>query len=401
MTEKEYHEAIKKLKVERTYEEALQLAHNALIQYKDNDMLKNDYGWCLYYIYLKNEPINNHEIINFKKALKYIIKNIQPQNIYSPLKLALMKAIEYSKKVIEDKETLLSYYEMLGRENLSIEEKQIEREGKMVTLPTEKEKWYMNYSKALFEAERYENTLELCDRGLQDDLKFHNQNREWLIRRKGDCLVALGDIDQGINLIQSVRKYIDNWAVDASLAKAYGQKNDMREMYKYLARAAQSGGIDKTKVKLYRLYAEYLKENNPQMAYAHLQLVRNIYQQEGWNIKANLINDMQHFINIGTIEEENGKVLERKLKNFWADEMFTGENVLEGRIKSILSNGKAGFIEATDGKQYYFQFKDFRGAKQLIKEGMEVTFYIEISFDKAKQRESLRAIGIKFVERGD
>nr|WP_307990647.1 hypothetical protein [uncultured Niameybacter sp.] len=398
MLARDYHQKIKSLREESRYEEALELAKESLNQYKGMDMLKNDYGWCLYHLYLKKEPVSLQEIENFRKALTYIVKNIQTNNIYSPLKLSLMKGLEYSKKVIFDEETVLAYYEKLGNETLSEEERVIEVEGKTIKQPTEKEKWYMHYSKALYAASRYEECLSLCDRGLTEYENFHNQNKEWLIKRKADCMIALGEVATGMGILEEIKQQLNHWSVDSSLGECYQNQENWEQASKHFALAAYIGGIEKGKVSLYKKYAELLAISNPQMAYYHLMLIKRIREEEGWRIKQSLIEEINKFNQMG-FDLPEGKNLENKLKNFWYEQMFIGKEALTGTIQSILSKGNAGFICATSGEQYYFRFVDFAGPRKLIKQGETVTFYTEKSFDKTKQKESIKAVGIKLLRR--
>lgn len=400
MLAREYHEMIKKFRSIGEYHKALQVAHEALMENRENEMLKNDYGWCLYHIYLKKQPVNQEEVKNFKKALAYIIKNIKPQNKYSPLKLSLTKAIEYRSVIGVDEKTCLGYYEALGQEELSVEEKQMEIEGKLIELPTEKEKWYMKYSKALYQAQQYEKALSLCEEALQGNLNFHNKNKEWLTKRKADCFIGIGDTDLGIKLIEEVKKQLVHWSLDASLANAYLLQNKQEQAGKYFARAAQQGGVEKGKVKLYKQYVKYLKETNLEMACTHLQLIKNIYEEEKWSLKDSMLQEIEDMVKVIDIEDMDTKVLEKVLKNFWDQQVFVDQEVLVGHIKSILPNGKAGFIEASNGQRYYFSIKDFRGPRRLVEEGKKVIFYVEIGYDRVKQRESLNAVGIKLAERG-
>jgi len=59
---------------------------------------------------------------------------------------------------------------------------------------------------------------------------------------------------------------------------------------------------------------------------------------------------------------------------------------LVGKIKKILPDGKAGFIETEDNKSYYFKTKDFVSKKDKLTIGQKVNFYLEDSFDVKKNQ---------------
>jgi hypothetical protein len=73
---------------------------------------------------------------------------------------------------------------------------------------------------------------------------------------------------------------------------------------------------------------------------------------------------------------------------------------LHGRVKKILPHGRAGFIAGEKGTEYYFTVKSFKGAQHRLKEGLEVDFYIEKSFDPKKQKESEVAVNIREIMSG-
>jgi cold shock CspA family protein len=68
---------------------------------------------------------------------------------------------------------------------------------------------------------------------------------------------------------------------------------------------------------------------------------------------------------------------------------------LTGTIKTILPNGKAGFISSTDGKDYYFRLMNYNGDKKNLKVGIKVKFNIQDSFDKVKKKQSKEAANVR------
>ena len=67
---------------------------------------------------------------------------------------------------------------------------------------------------------------------------------------------------------------------------------------------------------------------------------------------------------------------------------------LEGQVKKILPSGRSGFIDATDGKSYFFAFADVRIGRKHLTEGSSVRFTLAKRMDRKKNRLSDNAVEI-------
>jgi len=99
--------------------------------------------------------------------------------------------------------------------------------------------------------------------------------------------------------------------------------------------------------------------------------------------------------NIDKNNIHTAKELMRDLKKIWENLKFGDQEVLRGIIKTIISEGKAGFVETENKKSYFFSTKDFKGRRDLIKEGLKVSFFLKDSFDKKKNQPTKNAVNIK------
>jgi YHS domain-containing protein len=66
-----------------------------------------------------------------------------------------------------------------------------------------------------------------------------------------------------------------------------------------------------------------------------------------------------------------------------------------GKIKSILPNGKAGFVETDNGKSYYFSLREFKGKSEKAQVNQYVTFYLEEGYDAKKDRKVMNAVRVE------
>jgi hypothetical protein len=89
--------------------------------------------------------------------------------------------------------------------------------------------------------------------------------------------------------------------------------------------------------------------------------------------------------------EMNMKEFERRISTVWNELKYGNKTRYSGRIKSLLPNGKAGFVETDKGKSYYFKINQFKGKAQP---GLRVVFYLEEGFDVKKNKKTMNAVNI-------
>ena len=70
---------------------------------------------------------------------------------------------------------------------------------------------------------------------------------------------------------------------------------------------------------------------------------------------------------------------------------------MDGTIKTIFTNRKAGFISGENGKDYYFKINSFKGDKKILKSGLKVSFILEDSYDKKKKIKTKAAANVREI----
>ena len=89
----------------------------------------------------------------------------------------------------------------------------------------------------------------------------------------------------------------------------------------------------------------------------------------------------------------NKKDLEREIKQYWSEYKFKDQQLQYGTITKIFEHGKSGFITSDDNESLYFNVYEFKGDNLDV--GQYVSFFTEKSFDKSKNKESLKAVNIR------
>ncbi|OOB77725.1 MAG: hypothetical protein BEN18_09850 [Epulopiscium sp. Nuni2H_MBin001] len=371
MNEEYYTHEITKLIDEKRYAEALPLLTKALETHSNSLKLSLKKGWCLYNMYVDNPPKTEQQHTDFLETVTYIKDNYKPGDIESPRKQALFKMIEYLESNSEVCNKIEECYKELEQEDLSSTPiKTKSPNGRIITLPSDKEVWYTGYTKLLYNQGEYKKALTLCEQALHS-VTFINQNKDWMVKRQADCLVKLNRVDEGIVILLQLSDTLPHWSVFAKLANAYLLQEDREKANKYFAIAAR--GVSYVKVTLYKQYAEFLKHSNPEMAFYHLKLKEMLYTHQGWNVPSELLNEIK--ANGSKNERINDQTLKLKLDNFWRTQIYADQDLLHGTITLLLSHGDSGFIKGDNGQDYYFQYKDIHCAKHSLQVGMPVSFY--------------------------
>jgi len=102
-------------------------------------------------------------------------------------------------------------------------------------------------------------------------------------------------------------------------------------------------------------------------------------------------------VNVDSSETIVKKELFGKLKIFWETSKYSSLPCINGVVKTILRNGKAGFITGDDKKDYFFKVRGFKGDRKKLQEGLKVKFNLEDSFDRKKNKKTKAAINIREI----
>ena len=147
---------------------------------------------------------------------------------------------------------------------------------------------------------------------------------------------------------------------------------------------------------LYYDAALYLHELNDKMAAKHLLLSYSLREHEGWKTPEVLLalSGKMH-IELENIEDTRSIVKELKL--FWEEHKFSKLPKHNGEIKTILPNGKAGFITSENGEDFYFKAFSFNGKRSQLKTALKVEFFVQESFDRKKKEKSNQAVNISLI----
>lgn len=383
------------LKQQKDYKQSLDICREVYKLKPDFENIKGVYAWCIYYTEIALKVINDES--KFFKAGEGILKLSKQDDQYSPYTQTVFKILEYlNDKAIYPTDKILEWtnklnYEILDNTPFSF----TDNEGKTRELAPKKEQYFMWRTKALLEKGLFDECIELSQKALDTFENFHYSNEIWFARRISLSYKGLGQPETALEQLKSLLKRKNEWFIHKEIAEIYFEQGNNEQALKFAIDSALSFGDADKKLNLYKLISEILISNNQnEEAKKHLEFMYQIRKAHEWRID----NDLQNLINkfqIDTTKTVNLRDFERELKQLWEKLKFSNQTQLTGTIKSILPNGKAGFVETENKKSYYFQLRSFKAKPELAKEGQKVTFFLEEGFDTKKNQKTENAVNVK------
>jgi len=346
------------------------------IQIDDNmeELILNAYGWCLY-DNVKNKIYNKYQIIQILQYPLYLLSKINTEYSYMIISNILREGLKIAKEhQNQDYKFTDDFCNLFDKNILSLECSSFEIKGKMTEQASDKEKWYSEKSKALFELKNFQECYNISEEALHIIDTFHNNNDLWFARRIALSKKELGNIDEAINDLREIYKKKKDWFIQKEIAELYLEINNIDNAFKNTILAINNKGKLEFKIGLIFLIGKILNiKNELDLAYQHFLLVKKVREENQWKIPDELINEIN---SLDIKKEYETKQLIKNLKNYWTS-FLPKKEIKQGKIKKILHDnerGKNGFISCD--KEYYFTIPTHISFIDKIQENIKVGFEI-------------------------
>ena len=380
---KELNEA-KKLYQAKEYESALTIYEKHFDENPEvlNDWDKIFYCWSLYQLYIKDGE-DDDKLFESAELVTELVKqedlNKKPVCAYT---LSVFKVLDHLYNQ-NDYFNLAFWLEKINPQLL--DEKQFETEERVYR--SKKEKYYDYATKAYLELEDFERCIEVSNEALDTLTKFTNNSDVWYRWRIAKSYKELLENRKALTYLEEIVKVKKDWFVQKEIAENYYILGEDDNALDYICEAVLSPDPITIKVNLYYLAYKILEESDPDLALKHAELF--------YAIKLDTDSQIPDEIEELDIDEDllNKKDLEREIKGYWSEYKFKDQELQYGTITKIFEHGKSGFITSNDNESVYFNVYEFKGDNLNV--GQYVSFFTEKSFDKSKNRESIRAINIR------
>jgi len=380
----------------KNYQEAEKLYKELYKNYSSDFSIwdKRFYAWSLYRVYIQGFSGDEEQFLAGELVTELVSQenNSNKENACA-LTLSVFKIIDYLKDA-NDYEELVYWTSKLNPEYLNNDPYSFKSDGKKITLASKKEKWYTIRSKALLEIGELIDTIKISKEALEVLDEFRNYSDVWFKWRIALANKDLGEDDFALEYLNEILLTKNEWYILKEIAEIYFFKGDLDDALKYAVDAVlRFGEIDK-KIKLYSLLEDILNEKGlNEEAIKHAELIYHIRKENNWDVDEKLTKKLEEN-GIATDEVKNPKELEKNLKEYWEELKFSNQEKITGIISKVLPHGKAGFINSDDGNSYYFNTHEFKSPKNQLNEGQNVSFFLEDSFDKKKNKKAKQAVNI-------
>ena len=329
---------------------------NILIDEQTDEVVLNAYSWNLY-DNIKNNIYNIYNIYQLLQIVQHPIYLLSSKNsdfsysiISNIFRLGIKLAKEHQN---QDFEFTNNFCNLFDKSILTLACYSFEVRGKNTEQASDKEKWYSEKSKALFELNMFQECFEISHEALENIDNFHNNNDLWFARRIALSKKQLGNINEAISDLEKIYTKKREWFIQKEIADLYFENNDIESAFKNAIQAINTKGKIEFKIGLIFLIGKILKQKNKlEIAYKHFLVIKKIREKNEWKIPDELaveLNSIDMNIDVAI------KTLINELKSYWQT-FIPQKEFLQGTIKKILHDnekGKNGFLTSNQ-KDYYF-----------------------------------------------
>ena len=359
--------------------------------------LKQQFCWLQYDALIeKNKKLGKWETV--LKTSENILEMIDDYNelVY---KLALFSAIDAAKN-LKDNQKLLELTDIIGPDKLPSEPETFN--GKIML--SYQERWFFARINALFDAQLYEECRDLSLQAIKQYRRIE------FSRRAALCKMMLGKNGEAEEELQAISRMRGcPWYIVADLAKLRFNVGSFSKALEAAFEAAIMQGELQSKVNLFTLIAKIqLVLGNSESAKNHIMLACAIRKELKWKFNEEItllasrfgIGDKVPLTNLALKacekewREQSNSSSENDNIRYSNEPIETG---LKGFITSILENRPFTFIHLVDNDQkIYTNISDIPEDMRLS--GLEVEFDLVETFDKLKNKKSVKATNIRAIQ---
>ncbi len=375
------------------YDDALAVAKEVYEIDNEFDYIKGQYAWSAYMIKIKDFDIND----NYETLKSYgngILKLTDTKHEDVFRQLTVLKLMDFCEKK-GMWEAVVSWSNKINPNVLNAKPFQMNKNGKNITIPSNREKYFLKTTKAHEKLENWDKCLELSCSALT-----HFPDEIWFKRRKAISEGHLGDIEKAIEDLIYISLVKTDWFIYRDIAVLYAKNENFDKASDFIIDGCIASVNQPDPGYRWELYYDtalfLFKKGDIKMAEKHLLLSFSLRNNEGWKTPE-VISKLASEMNISLESVKDTKGLFRELNPFWDKHKFSKLPKHNGNIKTILPNGKAGFITSENGDDFYFKIFSFNGNRKRITPGLKVQFYVQESFDRSKNENSYKAVNISMV----
>lgn len=365
------------------YTESLKIYEKLFAKFSElfnlNDLIS--YCWAIYRVHVK-QFTDEDELFDATETICDLIPQVDLNNANTcPYTFSVFRVLDYLYK--ENQFYNIPYWaEKLNPEFL--DEKRSTFKGRICR--SRIEKYYDYLSKSYLECAEWDECIEISTEALKSLNVFTNHGDVWHHWRIAKSLRELNQSKEALTHLEEVIKVKNDWFIYKEFVENYYILGDTEKAKEYVSGAVLTNDPDKMKVNLYYLIYKLLAESDPDIAFKHAELYYLIKLENNSEISADI---EELYID----EEELDKVtLTKEIKEYWSDYKYQNRELHYGTVTKYFDDRNFGFITNDDDESIFFHKKEVKGDNVYV--GQLVSFYIEMSFDKSKNKQSIKAVNV-------
>jgi len=371
-------------------EDAEKVARKVLRRYPEDKFTKSELGWILYEKELK--PAKEEDDLG--RAI-HVANQILELNSDG---MVLVKTVLVVMKIAKNRKNwkiLLGWSNRLTPENLDNRPMMFNGKHGM----SDRETWYVSRARALLELERFDEARQFARSGL---IEFPDEI--FLRRTAALSLARSGKLSDGIAEMRSILAHPRSaWYMKAELAELEYQVGNYREAYRLICDAlSTSRQSDEYKLGYFMTLAQIaLSLGKLEIAAEHIMLAKIIRSRKGWKTPPDLVKieesvfaalqaSNKEWPELPRDPQQLGKLCRRR----WQAGKDDGVQFYRGTVKPYPQGRHFAFIKRDDdGEDVYVAVRDLPG--NCNRSGSRVEFALRMSYDKKKERETVRATNVR------
>lgn len=367
---------------------AQQILETARSQFPEDVFTKKELGWVLYDQELKPAK----EESDLGKVLHFAHKILELNADTFSLQRVALVVIKVA-KARGRWNVVLEWADKLKPEELNAEAPLFDGKRGM----SDRETWYLNRARALLELNRFDEARAQAQTGL---LEFPNEI--FLMRTAALARAKSGDSKGGLDEMRAlIHHRRADWYVKAELAELESLAGNHTDAYRLMCEALGNPQADQFKLGYALTLAQIaLALDKPEIAAAHLQLVKLIRAREGWSISEEIQSLERQVHQEFERQEKTAPTLSNDLPEVskrchqhWREGAAFGVERFRGTLKSVPSDKGFTFIKREDGGEDVFVL--MRDLPRNVQAGERLEFTLQKSINQKKQQESVIAKDVR------
>lgn len=375
--------------------EALEICRTLYPRYPQSEILNSLYSKSIYYTQFAGKETPPLAVI--RKAVEGMLRLSPPHSAYSFTPRAIFKLVKalFAQQNCDWQE-VEAWLSKMDPDLLDDRPfKMVRPDGKETELASPKEEWYSYMIRAKGGLEQPHELLNMIETARKQGIRWHYNNDIWFDRKKAFALNQLGRRKEAEEILRKILQKKTDWFLIVDLASVV-ESND--ERLQLLSTAALAPADPVMKINLYHTIFNLLKDADEHKTEAtlHLCLIAAIREENQWPALQPILDQIAAR---GTDINRQGSsaLIIKNLTPFW--KKFATDNYekkYRGRVTKIFPGDRSGIITSDRRRTY---FTAFDGLKDTPRLGMDVSFRVEDSFDKKKNKPSKIAVKLKEIKK--